>query len=45
MPGERGARIAAKRRRDGIPLPAPLWKELCEIARTAGVSAPAVMGA
>jgi ureidoglycolate dehydrogenase (NAD+) len=44
MPGERGGRCAAARRRDGIPLPAALWDELGEIARTLGVTAPTPRG-
>jgi ureidoglycolate dehydrogenase (NAD+) len=40
MPGERGERRAAARRPEGIPLPPALWKELGDIARTLGVTAP-----
>jgi ureidoglycolate dehydrogenase (NAD+) len=40
MPGERGARRAAERGRDGIPLPAALWKQLQDIAASLGVAAP-----
>ena len=32
MPGERGDKRAAVRRAEGIPVPAGLWKELCDIA-------------
>ena len=32
-PGERGAREAEKRRREGIPLPAPVVEELRALAR------------
>lgn len=41
LPGERGAREAARRARAGIPVAAKLWGELCGIADTLGVSAPA----
>ena len=34
LPGERGARAAAQRRRDGIPLPAPVVDELRALARS-----------
>jgi ureidoglycolate dehydrogenase (NAD+) len=43
MPGERGSRCAAERRANGIPLPAPLWKQLQDIAKSLGVVAPAPM--
>jgi ureidoglycolate dehydrogenase (NAD+) len=33
LPGERGGREADVRRRNGIPLPAKLWRELCDIAQ------------
>jgi LDH2 family malate/lactate/ureidoglycolate dehydrogenase len=34
VPGERGARAAGQRRRDGIPLPAPVLEELRALARS-----------
>lgn len=40
LPGERGGREAAMRRRNGIPIPANLWRELCDIAQAFGVSPP-----
>ena len=40
LPGERGGREAAMRRRNGIPVPAKLWRELCDIAQAFGVSPP-----
>jgi ureidoglycolate dehydrogenase (NAD+) len=40
MPGERGDRRAAERRAKGVPLPAPLWKELTDIARALNVETP-----
>jgi ureidoglycolate dehydrogenase (NAD+) len=40
LPGERGGREADVRRRNGIPLPAKLWRELCDIAQAFGVSPP-----
>jgi ureidoglycolate dehydrogenase (NAD+) len=40
MPGERGDRRAAVRRAEGVPLPAPLWKELTDIARALDVETP-----
>ncbi len=42
LPGERGRRIEAVRRRDGIPLPPKLWAELKKIAEHLGVEPPAV---
>ncbi|MBV8166330.1 MAG: Ldh family oxidoreductase, partial [Alphaproteobacteria bacterium] len=38
LPGERGARIRAKRSRDGIPLPPPILKELNALAEKLGVA-------
>jgi len=32
LPGERGARTAGRRRRDGISLPAAVYEELCGLA-------------
>jgi len=43
MPGERGGRCAAERRANGIPLPGALWKQLKDIAKSLGVTAPAPM--
>jgi ureidoglycolate dehydrogenase (NAD+) len=40
LPGERGGREAALRRRNGIPFAAKLWGELGDIARTLGVPPP-----
>lgn len=40
LPGERGGREAALRQRNGIPLPAKLWGELCDIAQARGISPP-----
>jgi LDH2 family malate/lactate/ureidoglycolate dehydrogenase len=38
LPGERGGREAEVRRRDGIPLPPKLWRELGEIAQSLGIA-------
>jgi len=43
MPGERGGRRATERRETGIPLPAPLWRQLQDIAGALGVAVPAPM--
>jgi ureidoglycolate dehydrogenase (NAD+) len=40
MPGERGARTEAERRRDGIPLPRGTWKRLGEAAAKFNVTMP-----
>jgi ureidoglycolate dehydrogenase (NAD+) len=40
MPGERGAREAAKRSRSGIPIPAPTWRQIGEVAKRFGVALP-----
>jgi ureidoglycolate dehydrogenase (NAD+) len=40
MPGERGTRRAAERRKNGIPLPAALWQQLTGIAGSLGVPVP-----
>jgi len=37
LPGERGGREAELRRRNGIPLPAKLWRELSDIANALGI--------
>jgi LDH2 family malate/lactate/ureidoglycolate dehydrogenase len=42
VPGERGARTFAKRSRDGIPVPPPVWKELSALAERLGIATPAV---
>ena len=36
LPGERGNRTEAARRKSGIPIPAKLWEELAAIAKAAG---------
>ena len=41
LPGERGHRAEAARRRDGIPVPPKLWAELMQIASSLGVQPPA----
>jgi ureidoglycolate dehydrogenase (NAD+) len=41
LPGERGARAAADRRRDGITLSGKLWQELASLAAELGVALPA----
>src|SRR5690242_4791544 len=40
LPGERGGREAEIRRRNGIPLPPKLWRELGDIAQSLGVAPP-----
>ncbi len=40
LPGERGRRAAEKRRRDGIPLPAPVLEELRALARSLDMEEP-----
>ncbi len=42
VPGERGDRVLAERRRDGIPLPAGTWDRLREDADRMGVAMPRV---
>ncbi len=37
LPGERGSRTAAARRKTGIPIPAKLWEELAAMAKADGV--------
>jgi ureidoglycolate dehydrogenase (NAD+) len=39
-PGERGAASEQERRRDGIPLPVPLWGKLSAAAEAAGIPVP-----
>ena len=41
MPGERSQRTEAKRRKNGIPIPAKLWEELEGIAKANTVRMPA----
>ena len=40
LPGERGGREAELRRRNGIPLPPKLWRELRDIAQSLGIAPP-----
>jgi ureidoglycolate dehydrogenase (NAD+) len=40
MPGERGAREAQRRGRDGIPIPAATWRHIGEVAKRFGVPLP-----
>ena len=42
MPGERGDRVAARQRVDGITLPAAIWAQLASAAERRGVSLPEV---
>ena len=42
LPGEPETRSRAERQRDGIPLPAETWRQLCELAKMQGVAIPAV---
>jgi ureidoglycolate dehydrogenase (NAD+) len=42
MPGERGAREAQKRSRDGIPIPGATWRHIGEVAKRLGVKMPAI---
>jgi len=44
MPGERGDREAARRKKAGIEIPDELWGQLCEAARSLGVSPPEPRG-
>ena len=41
LPGERGGRAFAQRRRDGIPLPTPVYEELRALARSLDMEGPA----
>ncbi len=43
LPGERGGRSEAARRKSGIPLPAKLWEELEAIARADAIKLPALL--
>jgi ureidoglycolate dehydrogenase (NAD+) len=40
LPGERGGREAELRRRNGIPLPPKLWRELNDMAQSLGIAPP-----
>jgi ureidoglycolate dehydrogenase (NAD+) len=40
MPGERGAREAKKRGRDGIPIPEQTWQHIAGVAKRFGVAMP-----
>jgi LDH2 family malate/lactate/ureidoglycolate dehydrogenase len=40
LPGERGSRTEAARRKTGIPIPAKLWEELAALAKADGVKMP-----
>jgi ureidoglycolate dehydrogenase (NAD+) len=40
LPGERGGRTEAARRKTGIPIPAKLWEELAAMAKADGVKMP-----
>jgi ureidoglycolate dehydrogenase (NAD+) len=44
LPGERGGREAELRRRNGIPLPPKLWRELADIAQSLGIAPPKARG-
>jgi ureidoglycolate dehydrogenase (NAD+) len=44
LPGERSRRTETTRRKNGIPIPPRLWAEMERIAKTHGVSMPAVHG-
>ncbi len=45
VPGERGRRSEAARRRDGVPLGAKVWGELRDVAAALGVPVPSPGGA
>jgi LDH2 family malate/lactate/ureidoglycolate dehydrogenase len=40
LPGERGSRTEATRRKSGIPIPGKLWVELEAVAKANGVRMP-----
>ncbi len=44
LPGERGGREAELRRRNGIPLPPKLWRELGDIAHSLAIAPPQARG-
>ena len=45
MPGERSQRTEARRRKNGIPIPAKLWAELETIGKKHNVKMPAAVSA
>jgi LDH2 family malate/lactate/ureidoglycolate dehydrogenase len=45
LPGERGSRTEAARRKTGIPIPTKLWEELAAMAKADGVKMPDIGGA
>jgi ureidoglycolate dehydrogenase (NAD+) len=45
MPGERSQRTEARRRKNGIPIPAKLWAELEKIGKQHNVKLPAILPA
>jgi ureidoglycolate dehydrogenase (NAD+) len=45
MPGERGDRTEAARRKSGIPIPAALWTDLDAIAKSLKVAMPTPLSA
>jgi LDH2 family malate/lactate/ureidoglycolate dehydrogenase len=45
MPGERSQRTEARRRKNGIPIPAKLWTELEKIGKRHNVRMPEVLAA
>ena len=45
MPGERSQRTEARRRKNGIPIPAKLWQELEKIGKQHNVKVPAILSA
>ena len=45
MPGERSQRTEARRRKNGIPIPARLWAELEKIGKQHNVKLPAILPA
>jgi LDH2 family malate/lactate/ureidoglycolate dehydrogenase len=44
LPGERGNKIRTQRARTGIPLPAPIFKELTALGEKLGVAIPSPTG-
>jgi ureidoglycolate dehydrogenase (NAD+) len=45
MPGERGGRTEAARRKSGIPIPAKLWDELAAVANAHSIRMPSPLSA
>ena len=43
LPGERGNRASAKRRREGVPVSGNTWRFLCELAASQGAALPLVL--